>query len=126
MPINNTTPVGGKLGDSLKYWYETKRKVTYEFVDLGRHQRRRATMPEALAKFCKIIPSKVNLIQYNPIDEGEFRQAKARSRSICMCASSNHKELSPKLENQEVRHPMQLAVSGKILRTKFRFLKNTI
>jgi 23S rRNA (adenine2503-C2)-methyltransferase len=30
----------------------------------------------ALAKFCKIIPSKVNLIQYNPIDEGEFRQAK--------------------------------------------------
>jgi len=27
------------------------------------------------AKFCKIIPSKVNLIQYNPIDEGEFRQA---------------------------------------------------
>jgi 23S rRNA (adenine2503-C2)-methyltransferase len=29
----------------------------------------------ALAKFCKIIPSKVNIIQYNPIDEGEFRQA---------------------------------------------------
>ncbi len=27
-------------------------------------------------QICKIIPSKVNLIQYNPIDDGEFRQAK--------------------------------------------------
>jgi len=75
MPINDTNPVE-ELGDSLKYWYEkTKRKVTYEYViwdginDDERHAR-------ALAKFCKIIPSKVNLIQYNPIDEGDFRQAK--------------------------------------------------
>lgn len=75
MPINDTNPVE-ELGDSLKYWYEkTKRKVTYEYViwdginDDERHAR-------ALAKFCKIIPSKVNIIQYNPIDEGEFRQAK--------------------------------------------------
>ncbi len=30
---------------------------------------------QALLKFCKIIPSKVNLIEYNPIDDGEFRQA---------------------------------------------------
>lgn len=74
MPINDSNPVE-ELGEALKYWYEkTKRKVTYEYViwdginDDERHAR-------ALAKFCKIIPSKVNLIQYNPIDEGEFRQA---------------------------------------------------
>lgn len=74
MPINNVNPVED-LADSLKYWYEkTKRKVTYEYViwdginDDEIHAR-------ALAKFCKIIPSKVNIIQYNPIDEGEFRQA---------------------------------------------------
>ena len=30
---------------------------------------------KALLKFCKIIPSKVNLIEYNPIDDGEFQQA---------------------------------------------------
>ena len=29
----------------------------------------------ALAKFCKNVPSKVNLIEYNPIDDGEFQQA---------------------------------------------------
>ncbi len=75
MPINDTNPVE-ELGEALKYWHDkTKRQVTYEYViwdginDDERHAR-------ALAKFCKIIPSKVNIIQYNPIDEGEFRQAK--------------------------------------------------
>lgn len=75
MPINETNPVE-ELGEALRYWYEkTKRQVTYEYViweginDDERHVR-------ALAKFCKIIPSKVNIIQYNPIDAGEFRQAK--------------------------------------------------
>lgn len=75
MPINDSNPLE-ELGEALKYWYQkTKRKVTYEYViweginDDELHAR-------ALAKFCKIIPSKVNLIQYNPIDEGEFRQAK--------------------------------------------------
>lgn len=74
MPINDTNPVE-VLGESLKYWYEkTGRTVTYEYViwdgvnDDERHAK-------ALAKFCKLIPSKVNIIQYNPIDEGEFRQA---------------------------------------------------
>ena len=75
MPINDSNPIE-ELAEALKYWYQkTKRKVTYEYViweginDDEKHVR-------ALAKFCKIIPSKVNLIQYNPIDEGEFRQAK--------------------------------------------------
>ncbi|REG83504.1 23S rRNA m(2)A-2503 methyltransferase [Algoriphagus antarcticus] len=75
MPINDTNPVE-ELADSLKYWYEkTKRIVTYEYViwDGINDDERHAS---ALAKFCKIIPSKVNLIQYNPIDEGDFRQAK--------------------------------------------------
>ncbi|MFC4870247.1 23S rRNA (adenine(2503)-C(2))-methyltransferase RlmN [Negadavirga shengliensis] len=76
MPINDTNPVE-ELGEALRYWYQkTKRKVTYEYViweninDDERHAK-------ALAKFCKIVPSKVNIIQYNPIDEGEFRQAAA-------------------------------------------------
>jgi 23S rRNA (adenine2503-C2)-methyltransferase len=74
MPINEVNPLED-LAEALKYWYQkTKRKVTYEYViwdrvnDDEQHAR-------ALAKFCKIIPSKVNIIQYNPIDEGEFRQA---------------------------------------------------
>lgn len=78
MPINEFNPVED-LAEALKYWYaKTKRKVTYEYViwdginDDERHAR-------ALAKFCKHIPSKVNIIQYNPIDDGEFRQASQES-----------------------------------------------
>ncbi|NHE59827.1 23S rRNA (adenine(2503)-C(2))-methyltransferase RlmN [Cyclobacterium plantarum] len=76
MPINESNTVED-LADALKYWYaKTKRKVTYEYViwdginDDEAHAR-------ALVKFCKHVPSKVNIIQYNPIDEGEFRQASA-------------------------------------------------
>ena len=29
----------------------------------------------ALVKFCKYVPCKVNLIEYNPIDDDEFQQA---------------------------------------------------
>lgn len=78
MPINESNPVED-LAEALKYWYaKTKRKVTYEYViweginDDEEHAR-------ALAKFCRHIPSKVNIIQYNPIDDGEFRQASQES-----------------------------------------------
>ena len=27
-----------------------------------------------LAEYCKVVPSKVNLIEYNPIEKGEFKQ----------------------------------------------------
>jgi 23S rRNA (adenine2503-C2)-methyltransferase len=30
---------------------------------------------DALVKFCRYVPCKVNLIEYNPIDDGEFQQA---------------------------------------------------
>lgn len=74
MPINDTNPLE-ELADALRYWYQkTKSKVTYEYVvwkginDNEEHAR-------ALLKFAKVVPSKVNLIEYNPIDDGEFQQA---------------------------------------------------
>jgi len=74
MPINDTNPLE-ELADALRYWYQkTKSKVTYEYVvwkginDTEEHAR-------ALLKFAKMVPSKVNLIEYNPIDDGEFQQA---------------------------------------------------
>ena len=83
MPINDSNSLK-ELGDALKYWYEkTGRKVTYEYVvwkginDNEEHAR-------ALLKFCKIIPSKVNLIEYNPIDDGEFQQASEESLNMYM------------------------------------------
>jgi 23S rRNA (adenine2503-C2)-methyltransferase len=74
MPINDTNSLE-ELADSLRYWYQkTKSKVTYEYVvwkginDSEEHAK-------ALLKFAKVVPSKVNLIEYNPIDDGEFQQA---------------------------------------------------
>jgi 23S rRNA (adenine2503-C2)-methyltransferase len=83
MPINDTNPLS-ELGEALKYWYKiTKRKVTYEYVvwkginDTEEHV-------HALLKFCKLIPSKVNLIEYNPIDDGEFQQASEAALNMYM------------------------------------------
>ena len=74
MPINEVNSLDD-LAESLKYWYEkTKKKVTYEYV-VWRGINDKTADAEALMKFCKIIPSKVNLIEYNPIDEGRFQQA---------------------------------------------------
>jgi 23S rRNA (adenine2503-C2)-methyltransferase len=75
MPINDTNSLED-LAEALKYWYQKrKKKVTYEYVvwdgvnDTEEHAR-------ALLKFCKVVPCKVNIIEYNPIEEGGFRQAK--------------------------------------------------
>ncbi|EON77780.1 Ribosomal RNA large subunit methyltransferase N [Lunatimonas lonarensis] len=74
MPINDSNPLED-LADALRYWYrKTKRKVTYEYV-VWKGINDDEAHALALAKFCQIIPSKVNLIQYNPIDDGEFQQA---------------------------------------------------
>lgn len=89
MPINEVNPIED-LTEALKYWYaKTKRKVTYEYViweginDDEEHAR-------ALVKFCKHIPSKVNIIQYNPIDEGEFRQASQESVNMYIRVLEQH------------------------------------
>jgi 23S rRNA (adenine2503-C2)-methyltransferase len=84
MPINETNSLE-ELAEALKYWYtKTKRKVTYEYVvwkginDSSEHA-------EALLKFCKIIPCKVNLIEYNPIEqEGQFQQASESALNMYM------------------------------------------
>ena len=48
----------------------------------------------ALAKFCKTIPSKVNLIQYNPIDDGEFQQGSDKAIAMYQKVLEKHGTLS--------------------------------
>lgn len=74
MPFNETFPLD-ELRESLKYWYaKTRRKVTYEYVVWkGINDTKEAI--QALVKFCKHIPCKVNLIEYNSIDDPQFQQA---------------------------------------------------
>ena len=64
-----------ELRDALVYWYhKTRSKVTYEYVVWKGINDDDAAI-KALVKFCKHVPCKVNIIEYNPIDDGEFQQA---------------------------------------------------
>jgi len=63
------------LQESLEYWYSnTKRKITYEYV-VWKGINDEDEDIKALVRFCKYVPCKVNLIEYNPIDDGNFQQA---------------------------------------------------
>ena len=74
MPFNETFPLDD-LRDALKYWYaKTERRVTYEYVVWDGINDNKESI-NALINFCKHIPCKVNLIEYNPIDDGEYQQA---------------------------------------------------
>ncbi len=74
MPFSTNFPLTD-LRESLEYWYQkTKSKVTYEYVVWGGINDTKEAV-DALVKFCKYVPCKVNIIEYNPIDDGEFQQA---------------------------------------------------
>lgn len=78
MPFNATFPLA-QLRESLQYWYaKTKNRITYEYVVWDGINDRLEDV-QALVAFCKFAPSKVNLIEYNPIDDGEFQQADSKA-----------------------------------------------
>lgn len=74
MPFSKAFPLV-ELRTALEYWYKkTRRKVTYEYVVWkGINDSPQAI--QALVRFCKYVPCKVNLIEYNSIGEGPFAQA---------------------------------------------------
>jgi 23S rRNA (adenine2503-C2)-methyltransferase len=74
MPFSANFPLS-ELRESLEYWYQkTKSKISYEYVVWKDINDDKISI-DALVKFCKYVPCKVNLIEYNPIDDGEFQQA---------------------------------------------------
>ncbi|WP_047247624.1 23S rRNA (adenine(2503)-C(2))-methyltransferase RlmN [Maribacter thermophilus] len=74
MPFNATFTLAD-LREALIYWYQkTKSRITYEYVVWEGINDRKSDV-DALVDFCRFAPSKVNLIEYNPIDDGEFQQA---------------------------------------------------
>lgn len=78
MPINEKSDLN-ELEEALQYWYQkTRKKVTFEYV-VWKGINDTEEDVHALIKFCRKIPSKVNLIEYNPIDEGEYQQASPES-----------------------------------------------
>ncbi|MCB0471594.1 MAG: 23S rRNA (adenine(2503)-C(2))-methyltransferase RlmN [Flavobacteriaceae bacterium] len=74
MPINEKSNLEDLL-EALQYWYKkTGSKVTFEYV-VWKGINDTQKDADALVAYCKQIPSKVNLIEYNPIDDGAYQQA---------------------------------------------------
>jgi 23S rRNA (adenine2503-C2)-methyltransferase len=88
MPFSSNFPLAD-LRESLEYWYrKTKSKISYEYVVWKDINDNKASI-DALVKFCKYVPCKVNLIEYNPIDDGEFQQASEESINAYISALTN-------------------------------------
>ena len=67
--------------EALKYWYDqTKSKITFEVVVWQGINDKQEDI-DALVAYCKQVPSKVNLIEYNAIGDNQFLQAKQASIS---------------------------------------------
>jgi 23S rRNA (adenine2503-C2)-methyltransferase len=64
-----------ELSEALTYFYEkTGSRITFEYIILKDFN----DQPEdafELAAFAKCVPCKINIIEYNPIDDGNFQQA---------------------------------------------------
>lgn len=89
MPFSTNFPLTD-LRESLEYWYQkTKSKVTYEYVVWGGINDTKADV-DALVKFCKYVPCKVNIIEYNPIDDGVFQQASEAAVNLYIKELTKH------------------------------------
>ncbi|MBL4708516.1 MAG: 23S rRNA (adenine(2503)-C(2))-methyltransferase RlmN [Flavobacteriales bacterium] len=74
MPINDQNNLE-VLAEALKYFYEkTETRVTFEYIIFKGFNDEIEDAKE-LAEFCKHVPCKINIIEYNPIDDAEFQQA---------------------------------------------------
>jgi len=74
MPINEKSNLADLL-HSLQYWYaKTDRIITFEYVVWKGINDKKKDI-DALVAYCKKVPSKVNLIEYNAIEEDGFEQA---------------------------------------------------
>jgi 23S rRNA (adenine2503-C2)-methyltransferase len=74
MPINEQNSLKA-LAEALKYYFaKTKNPVTYEYIVFDGFN---DTLQDAaeLARFCKHLPCKVNIIEYNPIAFASFLNA---------------------------------------------------
>jgi 23S rRNA (adenine2503-C2)-methyltransferase len=76
MPINEQNTLEA-LADALKYFYaKTKSPITFEYIVFDNFNDDLEDAKE-LARFCKHVPCKVNIIEYNPISLASFVNADA-------------------------------------------------
>ncbi|MEJ5961376.1 23S rRNA (adenine(2503)-C(2))-methyltransferase RlmN [Pedobacter immunditicola] len=74
MPITEHNTLNA-LAEALKYYFsKTKNPVTYEYIVFNNFNDELEDAKD-LARFCKHVPCKVNLIEYNPIQFADFINA---------------------------------------------------
>ena len=74
MPFSSKFPLND-IKESLDYWYKkTKRKITFEYI-VWRGINDTKKDIDSLVSYCKSIPSKVNIIEYNSIGDEDFESA---------------------------------------------------
>jgi 23S rRNA (adenine2503-C2)-methyltransferase len=80
MEINDSNNLSA-LSESLIYFHEaTGTRVTFEYI-IFKNFNDSIEDARELAIYAKSIPCKINIIEYNPIDGGEFEQADAEKVS---------------------------------------------
>lgn len=76
MPINETNTLA-VLADALQYFHaKTKNRITFEYIVFNNFNDSLQDAKE-LAQFCKIVPCKINLIEYNPIENTSYKNTTA-------------------------------------------------
>jgi 23S rRNA (adenine2503-C2)-methyltransferase len=66
------------LAEALQYFHEkTGTRVTFEYI-IFKDFNDDLTDARELANFAKCVPCKINIIEYNPIDDGKYQQADPR------------------------------------------------
>lgn len=74
MPINEQNSLKA-LAEALKYYFaKTKNPVTYEYIVFDNFNDGIEDAME-LARFCRHLPCKVNIIEYNPISFADYQNA---------------------------------------------------
>lgn len=77
MEINETNNLQ-TLFEALQYFHEkTGSRVTFEYIIFKDFNDELSDARE-LAQFAKCVPCKINIIEYNPIDDGKYQQADHR------------------------------------------------
>lgn len=77
MEINESNNLS-ELSEALEYFHEkTGSRVTFEYI-IFKDFNDEIDDARELANFAKCVPCKINIIEYNPIENGEFQQADAR------------------------------------------------
>lgn len=126
MEINNSNNLQ-VLEDALVYFHKkTGSRVTFEYI-IFKDFNDSIQDAQDLAEFAKCVPCKINIIEYNPIDDGSFKQAD-RAKVNAFAEFLEQKNLIVNIRRSRGKDIDaacgQLANKNKAIRQEERLFKN--